>query len=1542
MAEINCLVGIATRHTLTSANGSSWDTPHYNVLSSGYRYSIAWNGSVFCTLKFNSSEVAISSDGVSWDTYTLPASAPWYKVIWNGTVFCAVCNSSSVCATSPDGINWTQGAMPSSSNWTTLCWTGSVFMSVSSNELKAAISSDGLSWSATSTAPPSYANGGLACNGSLVCGVVKDTSTVFTTSDNGATWGTHTAISGGWLKLIWNGSKFCCIGNTNKSMTSTNGSSWSQGTMPSYSNWMALTWDGTRFITAVYNSNKAAISTNGTSWTAKTLPLSDLWEELATKLPPPPAIIGNLPIAVSFHATMNKSRSGMIGNLPVTVNLHSMMHLQEKFAIVGDLHIALNMSSSRMHKHPDYLIEGNIPITIRMRAILDRYAGYDDSLVTDNRLIKDFIETQVYIPAQTITHWIPEVSQNITRYFGYHEGNKVYSTPIVAGNQNSPGILYFTWMDFDAPEGTNTIHWILINGIESSVVVTPGHYWFEVIPGHYSKTVRFNNGWNASARSIFSISRDGIAKFTVHTDVAGVVVGLNNANTSYGSDYLEISHGIYFSKGNCLVSEHGVWKTEAIAYNSSDVFSVTRVDTHVFYAKNKIIFYSSKVPSVGQIIVDCSLYTSGDAIHNAALYRGTPVDLGTAEFTVVTELLAETIPTAEFKALTVLSFDGVYAVGNDVYVSAVRFEAIPDLDIVQDTGYADFTVVTELLSEGHFITEVAGILRPLTALSLGGFQDDYTVMVGVLPALTVTANDNEIVAVEDNFTIAYCTFSGLSSYGIIVGGSNSDTVMELPSLQARGGDYVYTEVIASLVPLLVNALSYPLLGDYCENHLGMEWYQVSATWLTEIQALVNAERAAAGVTPAISLYSDTSYYIDIASKHNQDMIRTGIYAHVDAAYGFGWIAPEDRMLSIPLAHYIIENLTIGTNLTPESIRLDKLTPTIVHQAWKDSPAHRWGYLAQYPEGSIIKMLLAVDFFGTITSPAGFETDKYPVWATENFINVGTSIDGILHVIDLSMEWETLAYPHIAARNEEVYALRLAIQHEQPSGVRVAAQNNQPFYYTLQADSEHGYGQLGLVQAVSEQGYSLDLRNKVAIQNVHSFSLQLIAMSEQPYESLRITAQVEQGYTLSDAPTIKVQNVKNYSLMVKVTSSSSHRYGNKSFVVAANEQNYELSVYNKVLASLCSFYSLLGDSYLVVPSDTITVLVQGIEIEVDALSLTLDEGNFVWHSELALASQEDALLFSRLSLFQVVINMGTVKAETWNLVTDTKSITRSGFGDVDIRVIGFSPSIIMSDPYADPITYIVPTAMLASEIADLVAGTVEWNTYDWMIPAYRFGMTLTMPIQALNTLVEVIGGVIQSSKAGVIQVRPLYPVHIKDYNTAIPDQVFSDLEDNLSSTEDGTITTEQNKFRITESNSSFSDTIEMDSYPYDEMMVLLRVLPVPWRESVQVVSANGTGVEITPLGVQSRIISNEQVEFVRGQCTFRYYPISFISMEWKTPSLGTIVPVLPRSTTWIAADLETNNGYGIMLVSYNTESLNYAAKSIVDLVDFLVTDEDFAP
>ena len=92
----------------------------------------------------------------------------------------------------------------------------------------------------------------------------------------------------------------------------------------------------------------------------------------------------------------------------------------------------------------------------------------------------------------------------------------------------------------------------------------------------------YNPAWDAGARTIASLAKDGCFTFSVPKSAIGVVCGLNSDDQS--PSFNEIRYGFFIDKGQYSIIENGIVKTALTAFPfDNTLFKIERVDGIVRY-----------------------------------------------------------------------------------------------------------------------------------------------------------------------------------------------------------------------------------------------------------------------------------------------------------------------------------------------------------------------------------------------------------------------------------------------------------------------------------------------------------------------------------------------------------------------------------------------------------------------------------------------------------------------------------------------------------------------------------------------------------------------------------------------------------------------------------------------------------------------------------------------------------------------------------------------------------------------------------------------
>ncbi|MDD5084219.1 MAG: hypothetical protein PHT88_04830 [Candidatus Moranbacteria bacterium] len=461
-----------------------------------------------------------------------------------------------------------------------------------------------------------------------------------------------------------------------------------------------------------------------------------------------------------------------------------------------------------------------------------------------NSLEKTFLTEYTLIPGYTIRRWHPAETVTTTRYvtttsadptprlipegadFSYSLGDTVltgYWKPNV--NPLLPDEFVYYRSD----------HATLVYGLRTvteAITEThtiPGYYTYDIQPDTYALSYNPNLGWNASGRSLDVINGDGTASFSVPVSSVGVVVGLNEPGDSSGSDYFEITYGVYCTRGIYRVLEAGAVKYGGLAYSEGDVFSITRTDGEVVYALNATPFYTSLTESTAPLLLDASLYAGGDVILDASLvasaanlhaqtnfvgviaaissgdtftftYDGDPYTATMGS--IAGGLLAAIQAAIDAQVGAGLVLASISASGLSLILTAAT-AGIPLVGGVftdVDNGSAETAAI-----DGD-LTELVGAFGPLSALLTSGFSD-YAAINGGFAPMTAQLRESEL---SNSYAAIAGAFSPMTAEArCLVGTTTLNTVQAFAPMIAILADHAHHEINGSFRSMVAALGSIP-------------------------------------------------------------------------------------------------------------------------------------------------------------------------------------------------------------------------------------------------------------------------------------------------------------------------------------------------------------------------------------------------------------------------------------------------------------------------------------------------------------------------------------------------------------------------------------------------------------------------------------------------------------------------------------------------------------------------------------------------------------
>ena len=258
------------------------------------------DSSKFIAVGPNSANVIYSTDGVSWqisndvDNRLINTYSDKYMAFNGSDKYLIASSQQSQGALSTDGITWTYLATPVGTYSVGYGHDRFVIVNKDNNSSQVRYSTNGSSWSSVTPVSGLYYHiHGFAFDSSanIMVGVGKRASNYgsLLLSTDGTTWTTGTMPALGditnitYNSVAFGNGNFVAVGTSGTSAYSTDGTTWTSVTMPSYGSWTGITYTDNKFIAISTDTSDAATSTDGSTWTIRSLPTSSNWNFIIGK-----------------------------------------------------------------------------------------------------------------------------------------------------------------------------------------------------------------------------------------------------------------------------------------------------------------------------------------------------------------------------------------------------------------------------------------------------------------------------------------------------------------------------------------------------------------------------------------------------------------------------------------------------------------------------------------------------------------------------------------------------------------------------------------------------------------------------------------------------------------------------------------------------------------------------------------------------------------------------------------------------------------------------------------------------------------------------------------------------------------------------------------------------------------------------------------------------------------------------------------------------------------------------------------------------------
>lgn len=487
----------------------------------------------------------------------------------------------------------------------------------------------------------------------------------------------------------------------------------------------------------------------------------------------------------------------------------------------------------------------------------------------------------------------------------------------------------------------------------------------------------------------------------------------------------------------------------------------------------------------------------------------------------------------------------------------------------------------------------------------------------------------------------------------------------------------------------------------------------------------------------------------------------------------------------------------------------------------------------------------------------------------------------------------------AWRHEVGWTLHFAGTHRMPYGLRLERGNRAP------------YGDLRQHRRRMAMSYG-DAR-------LHRLRVTL------PYGDVqRLRARFDLPY--GEVALLRGRHLVMYSELGACRKAMRLSYWLTQAVAARHVIGYDVTDVNPVAKRLTSSWSLLADQHLQAVMNTPELVWQDRTIRILQATLSCDEGSPVWIATVEIAQVAD---FAAIAIGDpITLQLGL---EAFALVVDGKTLSRESQTSQRCELTAISPLALLDAPFAATTRYYQPGAVSARMAVEGLIGNVDWQLPNWTVPAGRLLMEGVTPLAAARSVVDAIGGIIESNPDGTVVCRRRHPVSIPDYGQApVAHQLFdADVLANRAQ-----ITPARGYNRVTLANEDgasgrSADRIEHVADSDDANQGTVRAYLATTRP-VLLTHTGHPATVIAALGEATRSES-EVVEFIEGRASTRY-PLTAISRAtWQHTDLGGV-------TADGQALVATVPGYSLLDLTYTTTSLDWRVTlAAAEEVQFILVD-----
>ena len=289
-------------------------------------------------------------------------------------------------------------------------------------------------------------------------------------------------------------------------------------------------------------------------------------------------------------------------------------------------------------------------------------------------------------------------------------------------------------------------------------------------------------------------------------------------------------------------------------------------------------------------------------------------------------------------------------------------------------------------------------------------------------------------------------------------------------------------------------------------------------------------------------------------------------------------------------------------------------------------------------------------------------------------------------------------------------------------------------------------------------------------------------------------------------------------------------------------------------------------------------IQDVAFRTQILSadISMSEGDTYWTCNLSISSDVAFSQIKRHDYFEIVV--GT---DVFGFIVDSRKQSRDGKAGAKLTIRGVSPTAVLGNPRSPIlINKVYRSAITAREAIQGILNDatgydpilrpedgqypMQYDILNWSIPTGQLAFTDVSPIDAIIYIAEAVGGVVETSKAGVLHIRPRYPFRMNQISSYTPDHTItfsevltiSDLEDTRELF---------NSSRIMNKEVNIQDQMEYRQDPDNSGVGYIKLWLSPRRRNV-LLNSSRSRMGISFVGDFKATVTDKNVEIIDFKAT----------------------------------------------------------------------------